>query len=155
MKIKRKITVIKNYTPFPVVEDDEIFSNGIFRFNISKIVDHIQTGEIKVEQERINIKEWYKSHHFHGTINEEHLPTVDVNKTIIQAEISPNVFTIIDGNHRMEKAYREGITYIDSYKLMCEQFLPYFVDIHGYEAFVDYWNSKLKEREHLAKLQKQ
>ncbi|WP_026907576.1 hypothetical protein [Paucisalibacillus globulus] len=57
--------------------------------------------------------------------------TVDLTKTIVHVESSPNnMFTSIDVNHRMEKVYREGITYIESYKLMCKQFLPYFVYNH-------------------------
>lgn len=27
------------------------------------------------------------------------------------------MFEIIDGNHRMERAFREGVEFIDSYKL--------------------------------------
>ena len=73
----------------------------------------------------------------------KHLPTVDVSKPVIQAEIRPGMFSIIDGNHRMEQAYREGVEYVDSFKLKGAQLVPYFIDVRGYEAFVEYWNSKL------------
>jgi hypothetical protein len=66
-----------------------------------------------------------------------------VTKTILQAEVSPGMFTIIDGNHRIEKAFRDGMLYIHSYKLRGEQLIPYFMKVEGYEAFVVYWNSKL------------
>jgi hypothetical protein len=68
---------------------------------------------------------------------------VDVTKAIIQAEIRSGMFSIIDGNHRIEKAFRDGILFIYSYKLRGEQLIPYFMKLEGYEAFVDYWNSKL------------
>jgi hypothetical protein len=68
---------------------------------------------------------------------------VDVTKTILQAEIRPGMFSIIDGNHRIEKAFREGILSIHSYKLRGEQLISYFMKVEGYEAFVVYWNSKL------------
>jgi hypothetical protein len=50
---------------------------------------------------------------------------------------------IVDGNHRLEWAYRDGVEWVNSFKLRGEQLLPYFVDVRGYEAFVEYWNSKL------------
>lgn len=78
----------------------------------------------------------------HPSLNEEHLPTVDTESIIIQAEIRPEYFSIIDGNHRIEKAYRLGKSSIYSYKLMGEQLIPYFISERGYRAFVEYWNTK-------------
>ena len=76
-------------------------------------------------------------------MNEEYLQMADIKKPVIQAEIRPNMFEIIDGNHRMEKAFRDGIELIYSYKLSGEQLLPYFIDERGYRSYVEYWNSKL------------
>jgi hypothetical protein len=76
------------------------------------------------------VEEWFRTHG-HGSINEEQLPTVDVTKTILQAEIRPGMFKIIDGNHRIEKAFRDGILYIQSYKLRGEQLIPYFYEGRG------------------------
>jgi hypothetical protein len=123
-------------------DGDEIYRNGFFHFNISRMLEDINKGTLKVEQERIDVNECFKTH-FHGSINEQHLPTVDVTKPILQAEIRPGMFSIIDGNHRMEKAFRDDIPFIDSYKMKGEQLLPYFKEVRGYQAFVDYWNSKL------------
>lgn len=81
--------------------------------------------------------------HFHGLIDENHLPKVDITKPVIQAEIRPGRYEIIDGNHRLEKAYRDNIETINSYKLKGEQLVKYFIETRGYEAFVEYWNSKL------------
>lgn len=88
------------------------------------------------------IKEWFRTH-YRGRVNEDHLPTVKISKPVKQAEIRSEIFEIIDGNHRMEKAYRKGIPFIDSYKLKGDQLLPFFIDVRGYNAFVEYWNSKL------------
>ncbi len=132
------------YKLLPMNVGDEIYPNGIFNFSISRIAEHIASGELKVEKEQINIEQWFKLH-IRGTVNEDHLPTVDVSKPVIQAEIRPNRFEIIDGNHRMEKACREGLEYVDSFKIKGEQLLPYFMDESGYRAFVEYWNQKVKE----------
>lgn len=142
MNKSRKIKLNKNYTPLPTSEGDEIYPNGIFNFSISRILDYIAEGKLDAEEEWINVREWFKKH-LRGSINEAHLPTVDVSKPVLQVEIRPGIFEIIDGNHRMEKACRDGIEFIDSFKLRGEQLLPFFADRRGYEAFVEYWNSKL------------
>lgn len=142
MSKSRKIKFDNNYNPLPTYEGDEIYPNGVFNFSISRIIEHISSHQLDAGKEKINVKEWFKSH-FHGSVNKEHLLTVDVTKPVIQAEIRPGIYEIIDGNHRMERAYRQKIEFIDSYKLRGEQLLPYFVDICGYKAFVEYWNSKL------------
>ena len=124
------------------IEDEEIYRNGIFNFNISRILEDINTGKLEVEREDINTIDWYRMH-FHGLTDKEHLSKVDITKPVIQAEIRPGRYEIIDGNHRLEKAYRDNIETINSYKLNGEQLVKYFIDTRGYEAFVEYWNSKL------------
>lgn len=128
--------------PLPTHEGDEIYPNGIFNFNISRILEDINSGQLDAEKEQVIVKEWFKSH-IRSSVNEEHLPNADIERPVLQAEIRPGMFKIIDGNHRMERAYREGIEAIKSYKLRGEQLLPYFADVYGYKAFVEYWNSKL------------
>ncbi|MDT8861812.1 hypothetical protein N0O92_16485 [Alkalihalobacillus sp. MEB130] len=139
----RTMYVIKEYTPCPTKENDEIFPNGVFHFNISNIVKDIYSGKLLVYEENINVKEWFCSHLHSTALDENHLPTVDIERPIIQAEIRPNFFSIIDGNHRIEKAYRTGVPSIRSYKIVGEQLIPYIITTHGYRTFVEYWNSKL------------
>ncbi|MBN8209845.1 hypothetical protein JI666_13895 [Bacillus sp. NTK071] len=132
----------KNYDPMTSNVGDEIFRNGFFHFNITRMTEDIHSGNLEVEVETIYIKEWF-NRHFHSRINESHLPSIDVSIPIIQAEMRPGLYEIIDGNHRIEKAYREDLPTIQSYKLKGEQLLPYFKDKEKYVAFVEYWNSKL------------
>jgi hypothetical protein len=73
------------------------------------------------------------------------LLSVDITKPVIQGEIRPNKFEIIDGNHRITKAYRDGVERIGSYVLKGEQFISFFTTKQAYEAFVGYWNSKCNE----------
>jgi hypothetical protein len=144
MKTKNRILQIQqNYVPCPVKENDEIFRNGIFHLNISKILEDIRNGKIVVEKEYIDIKEWFRWHGHNSRVDEKHLPTVNIDSMIIQAEIRPGIFSIIDGNHRIEKAFRLGKSSINSYKIMGEQLIPYFITENGYQVFVEYWNSKL------------
>ena len=62
---------------------------------------------------------------------------------MLQAEIRPGMYEIIDENHRMELAYCQGMEFVEPYKLKGEQLLPYFADVRGYKVFIEYWNSKL------------
>jgi hypothetical protein len=76
---------------------------------------------------------------------EDHLDAVDVAKPVIVAEISPGRFNVIDGNHRMEKARRLGIEKVPAYKLVPEQHTQFLTTEKSYLAYIEYWNSKLKE----------
>jgi hypothetical protein len=138
----RKLKLDKNYKPIPTNVGDEIYPNGIFNFNISKMLEHIMAGKLEAEIELIKVNEWFKRHS-RGSVNEDHLPTVDITKPVLQAEIRPGVFEIIDGNHRIEKACRNDVEFVNSYKLKGEQLVAYFADVRGYKAYVEYWNSKL------------
>lgn len=142
MNKKRKFKLNENYVPLPTYEGDEIYRNGIFHFNISRIYDQIDSGILVAEFGQIDVIGWFKTH-LHKRVNENHLPSVDISRTILQAEIRPGMFEVIDGNHRIERAFREGVLTINSYKLKGEQLLPFFTNIKGYNAFIDYWNSKL------------
>ncbi len=141
---KRLLKLDKEYTPIATDEGDEIYANGIFTFNISKMLEHIADGKLSAEMQSINVNQWFKTH-LKGVLNEEHLLTVDITKPVIQAEIRPNMFEIIDGHHRITKAYREGVESVDSYVLKGEQLIPFFTTQRAYEAFVGYWNDKCRE----------
>lgn len=140
MSKSRIMKLRENYIPCEVYENEEIYPIGIFKLNISRIKEHIKTGKLNVRKEEINVTEWFKTHP-NGVINEDHINSVNIAKPVVQAEIRPGMFTIIDGNHRMEKAYRNNIKHVQSYKLTGEQLVDYFIE--GYETFVEYWNSKL------------
>jgi hypothetical protein len=116
-----------------------MYPNGIFIFNITKMVDYIQENGFLCEE--IQIKD-YRSH---SKFNEEHLPTVDVSKPIIVAEVSPGRYNVIDGNHRMEKARRMGLEKVPAFKISPEQHLQFLTTEQSYLAYVEYWNGKLKE----------
>ena len=80
-----------------------------------------------------------------SAFNEEHLPSADVTKPVIVAEISPGRYNVIDGNHRLEKARRLKMEKIPAYRLSPEHHLQFLTTERGYLAYIEYWNSKLKE----------
>lgn len=130
----------KKFTPCPVDDEDEMYPNGIFIFNITKMTEHIQYNNIPYEE--VLVKEFSRGF---SKFKEDHLATVDVTRPIIVAEISPGRYNVIDGNHRMEQARRMGIETLPTYKISPEQHMQFLTTEQGYLAYIEYWNSKLKE----------
>ena len=88
------------------------------------MLEYITVGKLNAEIELINVSEWFKTH-IRGSVNEDHLPKADISKPVLQAEIRPGVFEIIDGNHRIEKACRNDVEFVDLYKLKREQLVAF------------------------------
>ena len=59
-------------------------------------------------------KEIYKSF---SSIDESHVDSVDISLPVLLAKISPGRYNLIDGNHRMEKARRIGVSSMPASKL--------------------------------------
>lgn len=137
----RKLKINRKFTLCPIDDGDELYPNGIFVFNITKMAEYIQNNPDDITCEEVLVKDFISSF---SKCKESHLATVDVSKPVILAEISPGRFTVIDGNHRMEKARRSGLEMIPAYKLSPEVHLKFQTTEKGYLAYIEYWNSKLK-----------
>lgn len=140
----RKIKLNKKFEPVSRTAEEQ-YHNGVFlKFNISAIIEDIASKKLIADTTRIHIKNWFKEHPIeYGVINKEHLPSVDISVPIIQAEIRINKYEIIDGNHRMQKAFDDGRTYINSYRITGEQLANYLMSKEQYESYVRYWNEKV------------
>lgn len=138
----KKMKVDRSFVPCPVDDEDELFPNGIFVFNITKMVDIIQHYPASIACEEVLVKDFSSGF---STFNEDHLATVDVSRPVLVAEISPGRFNVIDGNHRMEKARRLGIEKIMAYKLYAGQHMQFLTTEKGYFAYIEYWNDKQKQ----------
>lgn len=78
-------------------------------------------------------------------INESHLVSVNLELPILIAEIAPQRYNVIDGNHRMEKARRSSIETLPGYTLDVPEHVNFLTTKIAYEAYVRYWNDKLSE----------
>ncbi len=139
--MKKALRLDGDFTPCPVCVGDELFPNGIFEFNITKIVEYIQRNPESIPLEQIAVKDFSAAF---SSINESHVDSVEVSKPVILAEISPERYNLIDGHHRMEKARRMGIENIRAYKLDAHQHIRFLTSEKAYVAYVEYWNGKLK-----------
>lgn len=138
--MKKKLKINHHFTPCPIDDEDDMYLNGIFIFNITKMAEYIRNNNITCEE--VLVKEFSRGS---SKFKESHLATVDVTKPIIVAEISPGRYNVIDGNHRMEQARRLGIEKLPAYKISPDQHLQFLTTEQGYLAYIEYWNSKLKE----------
>ena len=129
------------FSPCPVESGDEIFPNGIFEFNITKIIDHIQRTPDNDYPEEVLVKDFYTGF---SSVNESYMEHVEISRPIILAEISPERYNVIDGNHRLEKAHRMGIKTIQAHRLNVKQHIKFLISKKAYTTYIEYWNSKLK-----------
>ena len=130
----------KNFSPCPVKDGDEIYPNGIFEFNITKMIDFIHSNPSDFATEEVSVDDFPPEF---SSINEKHMDNVHLGEPVILGEISPDRYNLIDGNHRMEKARRLGVERIQAYRISPEQHVQFLISTRAYKAYVEYWNSKL------------
>ena len=130
-----------DFTPCPVSTGDELFPNGIFVFNITKILEYIQKNPDSITLGEVAVSDFFKGF---SSVNEAYMDSVEISQPVIVAEISPGLYNLIDGNHRMEKARRMGIKSLPAYKLNVDQHILFLTSTKAYVTYVEYWNSKVK-----------
>lgn len=130
----------KNFKPCPVEDNDEIFQNGFFDFNITKMIEFLRTQQDRFVTEEVSVDDFHREF---SSINEEHMEKVQIAEPVIMAEIAPDRYNLIDGNHRMEKARRSGIERIRAYRLSAEHHIRFLTSMEAYKTYVAYWNSKI------------
>ena len=145
------LTVDENFTPCPAVDGDEMYPNGIFVFNISKLTEYIQENKNDFILEEVSVRDFANNT---SSINESHIDSVDISQPVILAKIAPQRYTVIDGNHRMEKARRLGVNTIMAYRLTVDQHIRFLTDKDAYVSYIGYWNDKVKNivKDHLTHL---
>ena len=130
-----------DFTPCPVATGDELFPNGIFVFNITKILEYIQKNPDSITLGEVAVSDFFEGF---SSVNEAYMDSAEISQPVILAEISPGLYNLIDGNHRMEKARRMGIKSLPAYKLNVDQHILFLTSTKAYVTYVEYWNSKVK-----------
>lgn len=141
----RQLKLDKTFTPIAVDGGDELFPNGIFEFNVTKMLAFIEATPDKFPVETVAVEPLRGDSS--ETLDEETIRRADVSKPILLAEISPGRFNVIDGNHRVERAGRDGLKTIPARRIGAERHLAFLTSVRAYEAYIGYWNSKLGELE--------
>jgi hypothetical protein len=147
-KKSRLLSADKNYVPASENEGDELYPNGIFVFNITKMIEYIRIHQDEIPMESIEIRTCTRSL---SKLDEITIDKADITIPLILAEISPGRYNVIDGNHRLEKAHRMGVDHMTAYKLKPEQHMSFLTSLKAYHIYIEYWNSKVKDMERLEK----
>ena len=129
------------FSACPVCKDDELFPNGIFEFNVTRILEYITDNHAEVDLVDVAVSDFHPEF---SAINESHVPVVDISKPVVLAEIAPGRYNLIDGHHRMAKARLLGVEKVPAYKLHVHQHVVFLTNTRAYLAYVEYWNGKLK-----------
>lgn len=139
----RRIGLDKGFIPAVVDDGDELFANGIFVFNVSKMQKFLEANPDTFPIEQVEVEALRNC--ASGRSDEETIRGADLSVPIILAEISPGRFNVIDGNHRMERAGREGIKTIPVRRIRPAHHVAFLTSGKAYVAYVEYWNSKIDE----------
>lgn len=140
----RKLKPHRKFKPLPTDDGDEFYPNGVFEFNITKLVAFIRANvdffpleEVEVEPLKVFTS---------SVLNESTIQTADLANPIVLAEISPGRFSLIDGHHRLEKAHRNNVCKLPAYRVRAEQHIAFLKSERAYKAYIKYWNNKIDDR---------
>lgn len=122
---------------------DELYRNGIFHFNITKMLEFIKKNTFAFPIEQVLVLEVRSG--LKTELDEATIATADIKDPIILGEISPKRFNVIDGNHRLERAFRDGLSTILAYRITPKDHTQFLTSEKAYQAYVSYWNDKLDQ----------
>ena len=119
-----------------------MYPNGIFVFNITRLLAFIKANPEQYPVELVPLEE-IPCYGDGSRLNPETVRTADLSQPIVLAEISPGLYNVIDGNHRLGKARQDGVRTIPAYRVRSPQHVPFLTSMTAYEKYVEYWNSKV------------
>lgn len=133
----------EGFVPCPVKDGDELFANGIFEFNVTRILERIERdpANVAVVHAFVRRLRWEDL-----TLDEAQVEAADLARPILLAEIGPGEYNMIDGHHRVEKAFRDGVHALPAHALTVDQHVRFLTSTRAYRTYVDYWNDKVEER---------
>jgi hypothetical protein len=108
-----------------------MYPNAIFVFNITRMLNFLDANAVRYPMESIevaSIPEYGGS----GRLEEATVRGADLTGPVLLAEISPGRFNLIDGNHRMARARREGVVSVPARRIGCPDHLPFLTTASGY-----------------------
>lgn len=133
----------------------EWYPNGVFNYNVSRMIrdlneylDKRPADEDKdhgIQLTEISIRDVVSDSFSIDEFPEEHLNEADLNRPVIYAEIAPGVYNLIDGNHRIARAYRDGISTLPAFYVPAEIALQYLGSNKEYSCYLEYWNGKVED----------
>jgi hypothetical protein len=93
---------------------DELFANGIFEYNVTRLLAFIATQPERFPLGTIDLQD--VADYGASNLCEETSRTADLTRPILQVEMSPGRYVVIDGRHRVGRARRDGVYILPSYR---------------------------------------
>jgi hypothetical protein len=130
------------FRPCPTEPGDELYPNGIFEFNISRLLAFLSARPERFPVESVQLSE-IPDCASSERLDEAAVQAADLSRPILLAEIAPERFNLVDGHHRVAKARRLLSSTIPAHRVRCPEHVAFLTSAEAYEKYVEYWNSKL------------
>lgn len=138
-----KLKLDQEFQPCTAEPGDELYPNGIFEFNITRLLAFVGDHSERFPIESVELADIPA--HGSGGLDEAAIDAADLSRPILLAEIAPDHFNLIDGHHRVAKARREALSSIAAHRVRCPDHVAFLTSTRAYETYVKYWNSKLDD----------
>src|SRR6266480_6422235 len=121
--VSSKLKLDAKFEPCPPEAGDELYPNGIFEFNISRLLAFIHThlGRFPVEPVALVDIPNYGD----ADLDDAAIGSADLSRPILLAEIAPGRYNVIDGHHRIAKARLEGVLTLTCHRLRCPEHVAF------------------------------
>jgi len=133
----------RRFQPCPTEPGDELFPNGVFEFNITRLLGFVTAHPERSPIEAVELTAMLK-YGSDDELDEVAVQAADLSRPILLAEIAPGRYNLIDGHHRVAKARRQLARTIAAHRVRCPDHFPFLTSARAYETYVEYWNSKLR-----------
>ena len=130
------------FQPCATEPGDELYPNGIFEFNISRLIAFISAHPERFPNETVELSE-IPDYGSSDRLDDAAIQAAELSRPVILAEIAPERFSLIDGHHRVAKARRLLSATITAYRVRCPDHVSFLTSANAYEKYLEYWNSKL------------
>jgi hypothetical protein len=138
-----KLKLDKAFQPCPLAEGDEAYPNGIFEFNITRLLTFIDAHPEDFPLEPVPVAD---IPNYGGTnLDTATVHSADLSRPVLLAEIAPGRHNLIDGHHRVARARRDGVPTVPARRIACPRHVPFLTSTAAYEKYVEYWNSKVEQ----------
>lgn len=137
-----------DYYVFSNNDREEWFPNGIFNYNVSRLIRDLAMDGAEKEKKTpwlytavgtcVSVDDVIDNCHGLGKMEEEHIQAADLERPLIFIELAPDSFNLIDGHHRLEKAKREGLTELPAWMVDAHAAIHYLGSEYEYSRYVGY-----------------
>ena|ERR1035438_2361553 len=143
LPLPNKLKLDKKFQPCSLDTGDEAYPNGIFEFNITRLLAYIDAHSNDFPIEFVSVADI--PDYGGQPLDHDAVRSADLSRPILLAEIAPDRYNLIDGHHRVANARPNGTPTVPARRIRCPHHIPFLTSAIAYEKYVEYWNTKVKE----------